>query len=180
MSVSCEAAPKAELSAFYVPGSPSVEPRLYVRARGTLSDPCWTVAIHQSPLRIWPPQFLIEACHSGDVCPEVLTPYDVTRAFDVGEKPPTIVIHDATGPHEVNVDVVPDRGTAELAGTPSPEEAVGVSFGAVSLAEALADAADKLFAGQHPNVPRSVCAIEICYSTGGIAPPVLTVRAKKG
>jgi hypothetical protein len=135
--------------------------------------------MHMSPLRVWPPEFLLEARRVREVCPEVVTPYDVTQAFELGSVPSTVVVHDAAGSHEVQVEVTPDH-RATLSDEPPPlDEVVGVSIGAASLTGALADAADKLYSGRHPNQPRRVRAIEISYSSGGIMPPVLSVRAKK-
>jgi hypothetical protein len=180
MPATCALAPEAQLSAFFVPGSPSVEPRLYITARGELSDSCGVVTIHRSPLRVWPPQFAVEACSEGDVCADVVTPYDVTQAFSIGSAPPAITVHDAAGAHTVDVEVVPDVRTSLEGAPPGRGEAVGVSIGRASLSEALADAAGQLYQGTHPNEPRKVRAIEITYSSGGIMPPVLSVRADKG
>jgi hypothetical protein len=152
---------------------------LYINARGTLPDPCWTVLIHMNPLTVWPPEFVVEACQVSAVCAEVVTPYDVTQDFEIGSIPDTVVVRDAEGRHDVPVEVVPDRG-ATPAIEAETDEATGVSIGAASLAGALSDAARQLYAGQHPNVPRRVVAVEISYEEGGIMPPVLKVRAKKG
>jgi hypothetical protein len=179
MPAVCETAPKAELSAFGVPGSASVPPRLYINARGTLPDQCRTVLIRMSPIDVWPPEFSVEACRVASLCAEVVTPYDVTQDFDLGSIPERIVVHDADGPHEIPVEIVPDRTPARPSAAAS-DEATGVSIGAASLGGALADAARQLSVGQHPNTPRRVIAVEISYEEGGILPPVLKVRAKKG
>lgn len=180
MASTCALAPEAQITAFFVPGSPSVESRLYITARGDLSDSCGVVTIHRSPLRVWPPQFSLEECNEGDVCADVVTPFDVTRAFSIGSAPPTITVHDAAGAREVEVEVVPDVRTSIRGTTTASGEAIGVSIGRASLSEAMADAADQLYAGTHPNEPRKFRAIEITYTSGGIMPPVLSVRADKG
>jgi hypothetical protein len=180
MPSTCALAPEAQITAFFVPGSPSVEPRLYVSARGTLSDSCGVVTIHRSPLRIWPPEFALEEYKEGDVCSEVLTPYAVTQDFSIGSAPATVTVHDAVGAHAVTVEVVPDAAESLAGPALDTGEAIGVSIGRASLSEAMADAAAQLYAGQHPNEPRKVRAIEITYSSGGILPPVLSVRADMG
>jgi hypothetical protein len=180
MPSTCALAPESEITAFYVPGSPSVEPRLYITARGMLSDSCGVVTVKRSPLRIWPPEFALEECKEGDVCSEVLTPYDVTEAFPIGSAPRKITVHDSGGAHSVTVEVVPDAKESISGQALGAGEAIGVSIGRASLSEAMADAAKQLYAGKHPNEPRKVRAIEITYSSGGILPPVLSVRADKG
>lgn len=179
MPSQCALAPEAEITAFFVPGSTSVEPRLYITARGTVSDSCGVVTIRRSPLRIWPPEFAIEECREGDVCADVQTPFDVTEEFAIGSAPETVTVRDAGGLHPVKVDVVPDLRSSLRRAT-NAEEATGVSIGRASLAEAMADAGDQLYAGGHPNQPRTVRAIEITYTSGGVMPPVLSVRADKG
>lgn len=181
MPSTCALAPEAEITAFFVPGSPTVEARLYTSARGTLPDSCGAVSINRSPLRIWPPQFAVEVCtEENEGCAEVLTPYAVTEAFTMASAPPAITVHDAAGAHEVPVEVVPDARGSVPRPSLGPGEAIGVSIGRASLGEAMADAAEQLYAGKHPNEPRQVRAIEITYSSGGILPPVLSVRADKG
>ncbi len=175
----CEAAPESELRAFFVPGSPSVRPQLFLSARGTVSDSCWTVSIRMSPLRVWPPEFLIEACRLPDGCLDVETDFDVTEGFEIGTRPEEVVVRDAAGPHTVPVEVVPDRAAVAPPSNEANDEATGVSVGAASLSDALSDAARKLYPDQQPNVPRSIRMLDVTYSEGGVMPPVLSVRATR-
>lgn len=161
----CEAAPAADqIKASYVAGS------LWIVARGSCLSSCWDVSLERSPIAVFPPEFSLEACRSARPCLEVVTPYFVRRQFPMATDPKSVVVHDAAGPHNVKVEVVPDLAVQST----KPGEATGTSL-TLSLGEALGRAASQLEPGPG-DTGHDVKVEEISYTDGGIVGPALHVR----
>ena len=62
----------------------------------------------QSPLRIFPPQFILRTIPPG-MAPQVLTPFAIWVMFGASEPIETVTVHDADGAHEIKVEQVPDK-----------------------------------------------------------------------
>ena len=62
----------------------------------------------QSPLRIYPPQFILRTIPPA-MAPQVLTPFAIWVMFGASEPVETVTVHDADGPHEIRVEQSPDR-----------------------------------------------------------------------
>jgi hypothetical protein len=62
----------------------------------------------QSPLDIFPPEFLLWHVRPTGFVLEVLTPFTEHTMFKAAEEIKTVVVHDANGRHEVPVEQVPD------------------------------------------------------------------------
>ena len=71
----------------------------------------------QSPLRIYPPQFILRTIPPV-IAPDVLTPFAIWAMFGASEQIETVTVHDADGSHEVKVEQVPAKiAAAEARGT---------------------------------------------------------------
>lgn len=65
----------------------------------------------QSPIRIFPPQFILRTIPPG-IAPDVLTPFAIWVMFGASEPIDIVMVHDADGAHEIKVEQVPDKVTA--------------------------------------------------------------------
>lgn len=172
MDGTCELAARGELKAFLVPqGSEGGD--LYIVATGTTSTPCWDVEVDLSPIDIWPPQYVIIACPTSPVCPQLVSPYSAIGRFPVTTRPETIKVQDAEGVQDVPVEVVPDLAAR---GASSDGSVIGWSR-AIELEEAIAHAAAQL-PRAHPNVGVNMKVEEIWYTDGGIVGPMLYVKGR--
>lgn len=70
----------------------------------------------QSPIRIFPPQFILRTIPPG-MAPQVLTPFAIWVMFGASEPIDTVTVHDADGAHEIKVEQVPDKIAAAKPGT---------------------------------------------------------------
>ena len=127
MSEICSLASADKLLAFYVPGF------LVIRAEGIqLPNPCYKARIKQSPLTIFPPQYVLLQCiEAGTICIQPLGPkVDIFGIFPIGSDPGrSITVHTAKGLENVPVTHVPLPNSAEESGSgglPSPFALAGV------------------------------------------------------
>lgn len=58
----------------------------------------------QSMLRIWPPQYMLARKQTGELGAAVMTPFAVTASFNASDPVARVIVTDADGRHEVNVD----------------------------------------------------------------------------
>jgi hypothetical protein len=68
----------------------------------------YAVFFEQSPLDIFPPEFLLWHVKPSGIVLEVLTPFTVYTSFKTTGKIERVVVHDDDGRHEVEVEQVPD------------------------------------------------------------------------
>ncbi|MDQ5825921.1 MAG: hypothetical protein M3441_17135 [Chloroflexota bacterium] len=149
---------------------------LFIRAKGEKPSPCHTVRIERNLLTVEPPQFVLQVCSTLRFCPQVVTPYDVTKSFPAVAAD-EIVVHHAGGFDTVPVveiqmprpnerDTLVGGGTGGTGG----DEATGRSSN-LSFDEAFADALENLGPLQdpHPDQMDVVVVTEIRGEFGGIA-----------
>lgn len=146
---------------------------LFIRAKGKKPSPCHTVRIERNLLTVEPPGFVLQVCRTGGFCPQVVTPYDVTKPFR-GVAADEIVVHHAGGFDTVPVVEVhlpsPHERDTLVAGGTGGDEATGRSSN-LSFDEAFADALENLGPLQdpHPDQMDVVVVTEIRGEFGGIA-----------
>ena len=68
----------------------------------------------KSPLRIFPPQFILRTIPPG-MAPQVLTPFAIWVMFGASDPIETVTVHDADGAHEIKVEQARDKATAQSA-----------------------------------------------------------------
>lgn len=62
----------------------------------------------QSPIDVFPPQFILNHRKVGDTVLDVIIPFNIWVSFAASEKIETVIVHDAQGAHEIAVEQVPD------------------------------------------------------------------------
>jgi hypothetical protein len=75
----------------------------------TIHGRLWTslayqVDLEQSPLRIFPPEFLLTWCRKPGIWPQHLTPYAVYELFPFPEDVAQVTVHHADGSDEVPIE----------------------------------------------------------------------------
>ena len=73
-------------------------------AFGWHPTPGYTDFFEQSPIDIFPPQFIFKSIPPYGVVPQVLTPFAIWVMFGANEPIKTVTVHDADGPHEIPVE----------------------------------------------------------------------------
>jgi hypothetical protein len=127
--------------------------------------------IWESPLAVWPPEFVLGRCRSDVVCPEVITPYSTSEYFATGARPDQVIVHDRSGRREVAIEDIPtDTLFASTEVTEGEfDEAVGLS-GNFSFDEAFRDAMAKLpKRNPSPDEMVTIVIVQIGAWLGGIA-----------
>jgi len=97
-----ELAPVAKYSASQTPGE------VIIKAIGEHPSSNYEAKLFQSPLRIWPPQYLLGRHKTGDMGAQVITPFEAMASFKATEKVKQIRITDGGGAHDVTVDQARD------------------------------------------------------------------------
>ena len=92
----------AQLSASQTPGE------VIVRATGEFPSSNYEAKLFPSPLRIWPPQYMLARRKTGDIGAQVITPFDVTATFKAKDPVREVVVSDAGGARKVAVDQARD------------------------------------------------------------------------
>ncbi|HEX2268561.1 MAG TPA: hypothetical protein VHH35_03460 [Pyrinomonadaceae bacterium] len=72
-------------------------------ASGVHPTPGYTDFFEQSPLRIFPPQFIFHSIPPTGMVPQVLSPFSIWVMFGATEPVETVTVHDADGAHEIKV-----------------------------------------------------------------------------
>lgn len=73
-------------------------------AMGWHPTPGYYDFFEQSPIRIFPPQFILRTIPPGGMVPQVLTPFAIWVMFGASEPVKTVTVHDADGAHEIKVE----------------------------------------------------------------------------
>jgi hypothetical protein len=94
----CAASYRAE----QVPGA------VLIFAEGAHATSGYVVFFEKSPLEIFPPQFSLWHVEPSGMVLEVITPFSKYTSFATKTKIDTVVVYDANGKHEVEVEQVPD------------------------------------------------------------------------
>jgi hypothetical protein len=63
----------------------------------------------QSPIDVFPPEFILWHVAPSGIVLQVLTPFTVYTSFKTTGQVERVAVHDANGRHEVGVEQVPDR-----------------------------------------------------------------------
>jgi hypothetical protein len=91
-------------------------------AEGSLPTPGYDVDIVQSPLRIFPPQFVLQQCARPGSWPQHITPYRYAEAVRFPEDQKEITVFHAGGRDEVEIEACgPELADFALAATGSAE-----------------------------------------------------------
>lgn len=93
---------RATYSAQQVPGA------VIIFAMGCHPTSGFIDFFEQSPLRIFPPQFIFRTIPPTGIVLPVLTPFSIWVMFEASEPVKTVTVHDADGAHEIKVEQVPD------------------------------------------------------------------------
>ena len=75
-----------------------------IRATGTHPSAGYETKFVVSPLRIYPPQWLLAMKRPDGSVAQVLTPFDVTASFKANNQIAKLHVTDADGQHDVNVE----------------------------------------------------------------------------
>jgi hypothetical protein len=76
-------------------------------AFGWHPTPGYTDFFEQSPIDIFPPQFIFKSIPPYGIVPQVLSPFAIWLMFGATEPIKTVTVHDADGPHEIPVEQMP-------------------------------------------------------------------------
>lgn len=145
---------------------------LLITVHGSFPESCWEVRIEESRLTVWPPEFILTRCRTGDVCPQVITPFHATEYFRLGTRPDQVFIHDENGRREIPMEDILTQTLREAIDVDDAQydEAVGLSA-RFSFDEALRDAIAKLpeSSPSHPDELVTITVEDIGVWFGGIA-----------
>jgi lysophospholipase L1-like esterase len=95
-----ELAPQGAYSAAQARG------QITIRATGESPTAGYEVKLVQSPLRIWPPQYMLARKPPEGVVAQVITPFDTSISFKSEQPITAVVVSDAGGKHEVKVEQI--------------------------------------------------------------------------
>ncbi len=98
MTVTCELAQRTRIRAF------RAQQYVLIIAEGELPTPGFHVAIDQSPLRIFPPQFNLLHCSRPGLWPQVITPYRYAETVRFPPDQPAVTVHHADGADQVDIE----------------------------------------------------------------------------
>jgi hypothetical protein len=84
-------------------------------ATGCHPTPGYVDFFEQSPIRIFPPQFIFRTIPPTGIFPQVLTPFAIWVMFGASEPIETVTVHDADGSHEIKVEQVKDIAAKQYA-----------------------------------------------------------------
>jgi hypothetical protein len=73
-------------------------------AFGWHPTPGYVDFFEQSPIDIFPPQFILWTIPPGGMVPQVLTPFAIWVMFGATDPIKTVTVHDADGAHEIDVE----------------------------------------------------------------------------
>jgi hypothetical protein len=84
--------------------SQSPNEEVTIRATGTHPSAGYEAKFVVSPLRIYPPQWMLAVKRPEGSLAQVMTPFDVTTSFKASNQIATIRVTDASGGHNVHVE----------------------------------------------------------------------------
>ena len=76
-------------------------------AFGSHPTPGYTDFFEESPIDVFPPQFIFRSIPPGFIVPQVVTPFAIWVMFGASEPIKTVTVHDADGAHEIAVEQKP-------------------------------------------------------------------------
>jgi hypothetical protein len=173
MTVTCELAQRTRIRAF------RTQQYVLIVAEGELPTPGFDVAIAQSPLKIFPPQFNLLHCPRPGIFPQVITPYRYADTVRFPADQPTVTVHHTDGTDQVDIEKCGKeladyvRAVSGEADQPCPagaDEATGFSK-KLSFDEAFANARANLPPVEPPgaDILERIQVVKIGGLFGGIA-----------
>ena len=151
---------------------------ILIAARGETPTPGYQVDIEQSPLRIFPPRFLLVWSQKPGIWPDVVTPYLVYEVFRFPQEVAEVTVQHADGQDDVPIEQPDRRLLGSLLETASrdgldaaqTDEATGLSQ-RLSFDEAFQDALRRLppIKEPHPDQLEEVQVLEVGGQFGGFA-----------
>lgn len=81
---------------------------IILKAAGENPTAGYDMKLVQSPLRIWPPQWMLARKKPDGIVAQVVSPFEVTASFKAAEPISVVVVTDADGRQEVRVDQAKD------------------------------------------------------------------------
>jgi hypothetical protein len=97
-----ELAPKATYTASQTPSE------VIIKAAGEHPTAGYETKLVMSPLRIYPPQWMLAMKKPDGPAAQVVTPFEVTASFKANEPVKAVHVSDGAGKHEVPVDQARD------------------------------------------------------------------------
>ncbi len=76
-------------------------------AFGVHPTPGYIDFFEQSPVEVFPPEFIFRSIPPGGFFPQLMTPFAIWVAFGANEPVKTVTVHDADGAHQINVEQAP-------------------------------------------------------------------------
>jgi hypothetical protein len=92
-----EVAPRADYTARQAAG------QVTITAKGENPTGGYEVKLVQSPLRIWPPQWILAHRKPAGPVTQAITPFETSASFKSDKKVATVVVNDASGRRIANV-----------------------------------------------------------------------------
>lgn len=81
---------------------------IFIFADGIHPTSGYHAFFEQSPIDVFPPEFILWHVAPSGIVLDVLTPFTTYTSFQSGGKIERVVVHDADGRHDVDVEQVPD------------------------------------------------------------------------
>lgn len=83
-----------------------VRDTVIIFAMGWHPTPGYVDFFEQSPIEIFPPEFILRTIPPSGMVPQVLTPFAIWVAFGASEPIKSVTVHDADGAHRIEVEQV--------------------------------------------------------------------------
>jgi hypothetical protein len=75
-----------------------------IKATGQHNTGGYQMKLVESPLRIYPPQWMLAQKAPDGIVTQAITPFDVSASFKADEPVKSLRVSDAAGQHDVNVE----------------------------------------------------------------------------
>lgn len=92
-----EIAPRADYTARQAAG------RVTITAKGESPTTGYEVKLIESPLRIWPPQWILAHKKPEGAAGQAITPFETSASFKADRRVATVIVNDASGRRTVSV-----------------------------------------------------------------------------
>jgi hypothetical protein len=125
-------------------------------AFGVHPTPGYVDFFEQSPIDIFPPQFIFRTIPPSGMVPMVLTPFSIWVMFGATEQIKTVTVHDADGEHDVEVEQL----SQEAAAAQQPTWVSGSVVGQGTTAAAMFGRATTMATGEEGGGPTTMATGE--------------------
>jgi hypothetical protein len=82
--------------------------QVVLKATGEHPTAGYAIKLAQSPLRIWPPRYMLVQRKPDGMVAQVITPFEVRASFKSADQVTQLHVSDAAGEHVVNVEQAQD------------------------------------------------------------------------